>query len=703
MNWLGASVRLRLIVLCIGLFCGFVGSTALLLYLIDRMRDDHHAQSEQERRLAAIAEVESALGQYRHVGGQINSAILTHDKEKEEEARVALQSPEHELRASLERLIPFESESQRTISAALRETPTISEEAVRYLAQGDQENAAPLLADLQRRMDLVEGTLEEASRRQHEKTLDIQRAGEERSTVGLRIAIGISTLTALAEILLILTVLRSIIRPLKTTSAAIRQVNRGELSIDLPPIGLDEFGEMAQAVRHFRDRAEKLQRLAYQDPLTGLGNRAHFSETLTLALERASLENLIAVLYLDLDRFRSVNERLGHARADRYLCEVVGRLLRFMPDNGTLFRQGGDRFAILLDDLNSSATLRQDLQVIAESLQRGVAEPFPIGGEVIIGSTSVGIGIAPEDGNTADQLVGSAEAALHTAKREGRNKIRFAGGHQTAALRRRVALATDIARGLKLNEFELFYQPIVDYFQRRIVGAEGLVRWRHPVRGLLHAGEFIDVAEEEGLIVKIGEECLLQAHDRARDWHRRGMHIRIAVNVSAQQLQEDRILSVLKKLHSNSDPQGGLIDLELTESTFLDHSEQTRTVLENIKGLGYRLSLDDFGTGYSSLSYIQRLPIDKIKIDRQFVATMGTRPQALAVVTATLSLARALHLEVVGEGVETESQADLLLQQGCGYQQGFLFSPALPWEEFEAWAVAYGETYKRAASVLRPV
>lgn len=349
---------------------------------------------------------------------------------------------------------------------------------------------------------------------------------------------------------------------------------------------------------------------------------------------------------------------------------------------------------MMIEDLVPSESRLSDLQKIAESMLRSVSEPYALGSEVVISSMSVGIGISPEDGNTPDLLIGSAEAALHTAKRAGRNKIRFAGGQQTSAMRRRAALATDIARGLDLEEFELFYQPIIDYAERRVVGAEGLVRWRHPSRGLLNASEFIDAAEEEGLITRIGEHCLRLAHNQISDWQSRGIELRLAVNVSAQQVQDDSLLKILRDLHVGSDAAGS-IDLELTESALFDHSDQTRSMLDEIKRLGYRLGLDDFGTGYSSLSYIQRLPIDKIKIDRQFVATMDSRPQALAVVTAILSMARALHLDVIAEGVETEAQAARLLEVDCFLQQGFLYSRAVPPREFEKWVAAY-----EASSVL---
>ena len=507
----------------------------------------------------------------------------------------------------------------------------------------------------------------------------------------MRVAIGLTLITAIAMALVVLTVLQSILKPMAVVIEAIRQVNSGQTLLDLPKVAEGELGEVATAVRHFRHHAEKLQRQAYRDSLTGLGNRAYFGEVLETALSRAvATDKTVALLYVDLDRFRMINERVGDHFADRYLCECASRLTRFAPPDAEVFRHAADKFVVMVENLALTPLLRSQLQSDAELLMRSIHEPYPIGTEIIQTTATVGISLAPEDGSSAELLIRSAEAGLSAAKKSGRNRIRFASGSQSATARSRAALASDISRGIKAGEFELFYQPIVDFAQNRVVSAEALIRWRHPSRGLLLAGDFIDIAEEEGLIVRLGEETLRLAHGQASAWATKGFEIRQAINVSARQLQEG-LVDKLRSMREQMGPGPCLIDIELTESALFDHTEHTRSTLLDMKAMGYRLGLDDFGTGYSSLSYLLRLPIDKIKIDRQFVADIERRQETMAVIGATLTLARVLNLEVIAEGVETESQAHLLVGQGCALLQGFYFSRALPAPEFETWVAQYNQ------------
>jgi len=491
-------------------------------------------------------------------------------------------------------------------------------------------------------------------------------------------------------VLLVLIVVRSIIRPLQAVTVALGQVNAGKREIDLPPVSGDEFGQMALALAQFRDGAEKLRRLAYHDPLTALGNRAKLEESLQAALQpRPPNEERTALFYFDLDNFRSVNDRLGHKAGDQYLCEAVTRLQRLLPAGTELFRYGGDKFIALIGDGPAADAPDLRLREIADRALHGVAEPYRIGSDLLHMSVSIGIAVSPGDGPSAEHLISSAEAAGHAAKRSGRNNARFAGGQLTGLLRRQLALAGEIGRGLERNEFELFYQPIVDVENHQVVGAEALVRWRHPQRGLLLPGEFIQVAEDEGLIKALGERCLRIVHAQLRQWRGQGHEFRVAVNLSARQVQDAQILERLDELRKDDAAAAAMIELELTESVLFDSSESTRKTLEEIKRLGYRLGMDDFGTGYSSFGYLQRLPIDKIKIDRQFVADLGVSRQAEAIVSAMLALSQKLDLQIVAEGVETLLQMRMLHSQGCRLQQGFLFAPALPTLEFERWAAAY--------------
>lgn len=683
------TVRFRLIGLTVGLMVAFVASCVLFLAYIGAQRSEHRALEEQERRLTTIAEVGTALLTARQASTAANNARINHQPNYEEIAQVA-DAKFAEFFTAVELVGAFDLANRDVIrSSAATVWRELADRAYQeYVSQAEEK---PALMEIQQRMARVEAALAASAHLQKLRSDEIRQGSEDRAQLGMRVAIVLTAVTAIAMLLVVLTVLRSILKPMGVVIEAVRQVNAGQTLLDLPSVEEGEFGDVAMAVRHFRSHAEKLQRQAYRDTLTGIGNRTFLGEKLEAALARCSeSQKAVALVYVDLDRFRLINERVGDHFADRFLCECANRLARFAPQDAEVFRYAADKFVVMIEDLENSPLLRTQLQTDAELLMRSVHEPFPIGTEIIQTTATIGISIAPEDGSTAELLIRSAEAGLSTAKKAGRNKIRFASGSQTAAARARAALATDISRGISAGEFELFYQPIVDFARRQSIAAEALIRWRHPTRGLILAGDFIDVAEEEGLIVRLGEEILRLAHAQARAWEEQGFEIRLAVNVSARQLQE----GLIEKLEALQGPSGTVpcrIDLELTESALFDHTENTRAKLLAIKKMGYRLGLDDFGTGYSSLSYLLRLPIDKIKIDRQFVADIARNNETMAVIGATLTLARVLRLEVIAEGVETEEQAHLLVGQGCALLQGFHFSPALPGAEFEAWVQQYNK------------
>lgn len=687
---IGSTVRFRLIGLCVGLMVVFLTSCALFLVYIKEQRIEHLALEEQERRLTTIAEVGSALLTARQASTIANNARINGDDAAWTERALIADGKFDEFYKTAELMGAFDPESRDLILQSARGVwRELSDRAFKEYSSQAQDK--PALLEIQSRMGAIENVLASSTLREKQYTQAITRASEGRASLGMHVALGLTLITAVAMALVVLTVLRSILKPMAVVIEAIRQVNAGQTLLDLPQVDEGELGEVAAAVRHFRHHAEKLQRQAYRDSLTGLGNRAYLGEVLEIALSKAAAtDKTVALLYIDLDRFRVINERVGDHFADRYLCECASRLTRFLPPDSELFRHAADKFVVMTEGLTAGPVLRSQLQADSELLMRAIQEPYPIGTEIIQTTATVGISVAPEDGSSAEQLIRSAEAGLNAAKKAGRNKIRFASGQQTATSRSRAVLASEISRGIKTGQFELFYQPIVDFAQGQVVSAEALIRWRHPTRGLVLAGDFIDVAEEEGLIVRLGEETLRLAHEQATVWAEKGFVIRLAVNVSARQLQEG-LPERLREMRERMGTGPCMIDLELTESALFDHTEHTRATLLEMKAMGYRLGLDDFGTGYSSLSYLLRLPIDKIKIDRQFVAEIERRQETMAVIGATLTLARVLHLEVIAEGIETASQAHLLMGQGCALLQGFYFSPALPAAEFESWVADYNQ------------
>lgn len=495
-----------------------------------------------------------------------------------------------------------------------------------------------------------------------------------------------------AGLVLTAAVLASIMRPLRAMVKALRLLNSGETTIELPPVTADEFGDMSVALRQFRDQAERLRRLAFRDPLTGTGNRGRLEEALRESLDLARQDGTcVALFYLDLDNFRSVNDSLGHSAGDRYLSEAALRLQRFLPEEALLCRYGGDKFGVLLSGLPAWDTdsLQSHLRSIAGRALSGLSEPCQIGADLLPMSASIGIAVYPTDGQNGEQLVSSADAAMFLAKRQGRNNAQFASPELTGDARRQLALVGDIRRGLERNEFETWYQPVVDVDTGRTTGVEALLRWNHPHSGILNASEFIAAAEASGLIHALDELCLRQSCEQAARWQSAGAPMRISVNLSARQIEDRTALSLLQSLHGR--PGARELDLEITETAILRHLDRAQETLRDIRALGHRLSVDDFGTGYSSLVYLQRFPINRIKIDRSFVARVESSREAQAIIAATVALGRSLDLEVVGEGVETAGQLQQLRNLGCTLQQGYYFTAALPAGQFEAWRKTGGQ------------
>ena len=690
MKSLFLSVRMRLLALCLGLVFVLGGASSSVLLLMSQGHDARDAEQDQFRRFETVLAVQQAQSLFRHRSGQMSSASAVGEQTGRANARIAQQAAKAALDQELAELAKFDPGSASRVLDANSRVARLSEQAMAAVLGGRKNEAAVALKDLQQRLDQIEDTLRTANAREQGVLRDLQLREHlqvERALLVASIVIGIAIVIGLIATFL---VVRSVIRPLQITTDAIRQVNAGAIEIDLPPIRPDEFGDMAVALRQFRDQAERLRRLAYHDPLTGLGNRARLEENLQRAIDRSRQTRApVAILYVDLDNFRAVNDKFGHKTGDRYLGEAASRLNRFMPDGAQLYRHSGDKFAITVDNLETGSALETILREQADGVLRGLSESYPLGDNLLNMSVSIGIAVFPGDGETAEQMVASAEAAMYVAKKNGRNNVRFASAQLTGTMRKQLALASEIRRGLERGEFEPFYQPVIDVDLGRVIGAEALLRWRHPENGLMPPSEFIQVAEESGLINQLGELCLIKAHEQAQIWASRNRRLRVSVNLSVRQVHDGKILQILRGFGSAPGSRERLIDFELTESALLDSTEYSHTMLTEIKRLGFRIGLDDFGTGYSSFSYLQRLPIDKIKIDRQFVIAMGASKQALAIVSATLTLAQNLDLGVIAEGVESTEQMRQLRLLGCKLQQGFYFTRALPAADFEAWSVAF--------------
>jgi diguanylate cyclase (GGDEF)-like protein/PAS domain S-box-containing protein len=426
-----------------------------------------------------------------------------------------------------------------------------------------------------------------------------------------------------------------------------------------------------------KKRAEqRIERLAHYDPMTDLPNRAAFNECFGQVLEHAAqAQESFALLSVDLDRFKEINDVFGHAVGDRLLRAVTERMNAVLQ-GAFLARLSGDEFAAVVTESPAPTQAAR----LAERLQAAVAEPFEIDGHDLRIGLSVGIAIYPLDGADATALIGNADAALHRAKAEGRGSVRFFEADMDQRLRARRALLHDLRAAVEHGDLALFYQPQAR-IDGEIIGFEALVRWRHPQFGSISPAEFIPMAEESGLILPLGEWVLREACREAASWPN-ARHV--AVNLSAVQFRHGDLAAVVHEVLIASGLAPSRLELEITESVLIDNLPRALSILRRLKALGVRIAMDDFGTGYSSLSNLQAFPFDKIKIDRSFISNLESSEQSATIVRAVLALARGLGLPVVAEGVETQAQLAFLSQEGCAEVQGYLFGKPRPIGDYAA-------------------
>ena len=443
-----------------------------------------------------------------------------------------------------------------------------------------------------------------------------------------------------------------------------------------------------QDVTELKQAEEKVRHLAFYDNLTGLANRMLFRERLDQALAYCRRHgNALAVLFLDLDRFKRINDTLGHHNGDLLLRKVAERIrhclretdcisqLREEEINAFISRLGGDEFSILVTELKHP----QDAAKVAERLRAVIARPLDLDGHEVTITASVGISLSPDDGADPDTLLKNADTAMYHAKENGRNTCQFYREAMNASALERLALENDLRKALERQEFLLHFQPQIELQDHRIVGVEALIRWQHPQRGLVNPATFIPLAEETGIIIQINEWVLHAACRIAKAWLDAGCRpLRLAINQSGHLLTLQSIAANVAKALKDTNFPPELLTIEFTESVLMQQGEETIGQLRRLKDLGVRIAIDDFGTGYSSLSYLKSFPIDTLKVDQSFVRDLATEPSDAAITRAIIAMARSLSLNVVGEGIETEAQLRYLRELGCDEIQGFLFSRPLP-------------------------
>jgi diguanylate cyclase (GGDEF)-like protein len=418
-----------------------------------------------------------------------------------------------------------------------------------------------------------------------------------------------------------------------------------------------------------RRRAEtRISFMARHDALTNLPNRVLFRECLDHALSQLGRGHGFAVLFVDLDHFKSINDTLGHPIGDRLLLAVAERLQACVRETDMVARLGGDEFAVV----QAGVARPDDAAELAGRIVRALGEAFLLDGHQILIGASLGIAVAGTDGTSVDTLLKNADLALYRAKEDGRGAYRCFEPEMDARLRARRALELDLRHAVANDEFALFFQPLMDLRANRLIGFEALIRWWHPSRGMVSPAEFIPVAEESGLIVQIGEWVIQSACTEAMTWPR---GLKVAVNVSPLQFKSPRLLASVTEALASSGLPARRLELEITESVLLADNDSSLATLRRLHELGAHIAMDDFGTGYSSLSYLRSFPFDKIKIDQSFVRDLGTAKDSRAIVRAIIALGHSLGMQVLAEGVETEDQLEQLRSEGCGEAQGYLFSP----------------------------
>ncbi len=449
----------------------------------------------------------------------------------------------------------------------------------------------------------------------------------------------------------------------------------------------NEAGEITNFVAVTEDISERKQNeqtirhLAFHDPLTGLPNRRLFNDRLHQAtISRHRKDNPFALMLLDLDRFKTINDTLGHDVGDALLKAVSMRLSCILRQGDTLARMGGDEFALLAQQMVHP----EDTAHLAEKILQVLKDPFHLYGHELYITTSIGVTLFPADASDAEALTKNADIALYRAKDLGRNKFQFFTDDMNVAIMHRLQLESSMRWAIERGEFMLHYQPQVDVVTGRIRGTEALIRWRHPALGMVSPAKFIPLAEETGMIIEIGEWILRTACAQAKVWQQAGVPMRVAVNLSARQFHQGDLADTIAGILNEIDLAPSLLEVELTEGVLMDDTSQTAAILNRLHEMGVQISIDDFGTGYSSLSYLKRLPIQILKIDQSFVRDIHTDPDDRTIVTAVIALAHSMKLKVVAEGVETHEQLAFLREYSCDIMQGYLFSRPVSGEELLA-------------------
>ncbi len=442
-----------------------------------------------------------------------------------------------------------------------------------------------------------------------------------------------------------------------------------------------DISQTKEAQEKLLQQQEMLRYQAHHDALTQLPNRTLFQDRLEHALQKASRNNTkIALLFIDLDFFKEINDSLGHEMGDEVLKVVTKRLQEVTRKEDTLARLGGDEFTVIIEDLHKE----YDASVLANKILKALVEPICIGEHKLYISSSIGISLYPQDGSDAQDLLKYADSAMYRAKSEGRNNFQFYSKEMTEIAFERVVMQTGLVAALQKEEFVVFYQPQIDGKTQQLKGVEALVRWEHPLMGLIPPSKFIPLAESIGLIVELDRYVMKTAMKQFAQWYKDGFNPGIlALNLAIKQLEQDDFYDFISQIINESGFLVEWLEFEVTESQIMEDPMKAILMLKKLSHLGIRLAIDDFGTGYSSLSYLKKLPLDKLKIDQSFIKSLPDDEEDIAIVRAIIALAQSLHLNTIAEGVETQAQKDFMVENGCVNIQGYFYAKPMSCEQLE--------------------
>ncbi|TQK74334.1 diguanylate cyclase/phosphodiesterase with PAS/PAC sensor(s) [Brevibacillus sp. AG162] len=448
---------------------------------------------------------------------------------------------------------------------------------------------------------------------------------------------------------------------------------------------MDEEGNVTKLLLVTRDVTDRKQseetihHLAYHDALTDLPNRRMYVQQLSKEMMQAKrFQSNLAVLFLDLDRFKDVNDSFGHDVGDMLLIEAAKRLQACLKPGDVVARLGGDEFTIMQNQLQD----RSEAAALAEQIMNQLQRPFELDGHVFNVSCSIGIALYPQDGDNPEDLLKRADTALYTVKSRGKNGYDFFDPTMEAKSLERILMENEMRKAIEQEHFQIYYQPKIDIATSAMTGMEALVRWVHPELGIIPPNRFIPIAEETGMILALGEWILKQACKQNKIWHDEGYTLKVSVNLSARQIYQKDLVEMIKDILRETNLSPDWLELEITESIFVKMEEAT-AVLQQIRDIGIQISIDDFGTGYSSFSYIKSLPVDTIKIDASFIRDIHHNQESQAIVKAIVTIAQSLNMNVIAEGIELDDQVAALKENGCDHGQGYLFSKPLPTDAFD--------------------